>query len=433
MAQTKDILSFRRGDVVPNLTLTLRQGKTEKSLRLYDLKTKLVLFDLWGVTCSSCIRSFPHMLELQKQFGDDIQIILVTLNSREEVEKLWSKLRGHVPDKIIEAYRQLPSVVGDSTLFSSFPKNGVPAHVWIDHDHVVRSIAYGYSTTAAMIQNFIEGKRVHFNEQMPQKIDFNNPLSWLNGVEGFLSSLQYYSFILSRIEHAGGNDGQMTTKVDSSTGKLLGLSTVNMKISDLYKMAYFPNQNPMSVFDSRLLLEIKDKGRFYPPGSIENHFDWADTSQFCLAIRMPSDKSELLYSSLRNLLDSYFHYRSKMETRSVKCMVLKRIVAEDKIKTKGGLPVYDQSTTEKGTCFIYKNRPLGDLVSNLQTLIYVRDPYIPFFDETGYEGNIDITVPWSDDPKKISFEKVRKTLNTYGLDIVEEYRNLEMLVISDAL
>lgn len=433
VAQPNKILTFQKGDVVPNLEMKIYRGTSVQKVRLYDLKKKLLLLDLWGVNCSSCIKSFPHMLEMQKKFADDIQIITVTLNTKEEVENLWAKLKGHVPQKIIEAYRQLPSVVGDTALFNSFLKNSVPTHVWIDSTHEVKFITYGYSTNSEKIAGFLSGKRVHFNETTPQKIDFTKPLSWLNKDTGFLNSLQYYSFILSRIEHDGQNNGQVNAVTDSSTGKVVELSTVNMNIPDLYKMAYFPNKNPMSVFNDHLLLEVKDKDRFHVPKDVQKYFDWADANEFCLSIRVPSDKPELLYPSFKNLLDSYFHYQSKMEKRKVRCLVLKRITPQDRIKTKGGKAIYEMSVSDKGSFFTYRNEPMGDLFSNLQTLVYYQDSFIPFFDETNYKNNIDITIPWSDDVKDISFENVKKVLNKYGLGIVEEYRNLEMLVISDAL
>jgi thiol-disulfide isomerase/thioredoxin len=431
-AQPKNLNPFKSGDIVPNRELKVYQGSVVKNMHLYDLNKKLVLLDLWGVNCSSCIKSFPHMLELQKQFGSHIQIILVTLNSKQEVDNLWEKLKGHVPPTIIDAYKQLPKVLGDTALFLSFPKNSVPAHVWIDSAHKIKSISYGNSTTSAMIQDFISGKKVHFHDQIPRKIDFINPLSWLNSDTGFLSSLSCYSFILSRIEHAGGNDGQVTATIDSSTGKLIGLSTVNMKIANLYKMAYFKYRNPdMGILDNRIFLEVKDKGRFYLPKNVSENFDWYDTNQFCLSIKVPSSRAEMLYTSLQELLDNYFHYKSKLETRRVKCLVLKRISPEDKIRTKGGPPVYELSVTEENTDFIYKNQPFEALFSNLQTAVYETDPYIPFFNDTNYEGNIDITLPWSDDPGKISLEMVKKALNKYGLDIAQECRDLEMLVIAD--
>jgi hypothetical protein len=121
-----------------------------------------------------------------------------------------------------------------------------------------------------------------------------------------------------------------------------------------------------------------------------------------------------------------------METRRVKCLVLKRITSEDRIKSKGGQHVYGLSVMDNGSSFIYKNESIEDLFSNLQTLVYYQDAFTPFFDETNYKDNIDITIPWDDDLANISFEKVRKALNAYGLDMVEEYKELEMLVISDA-
>jgi len=56
---------------------------------------------------------------------------------------------------------------------------------------------------------------------------------------------------------------------------------------------------------------------------------------------------------------------------------------------------------------------------------------MPFFDETNYQDNIDINLPWNGNIEIISIPALRKGLRRYGLDLVEEYKILKMLVISD--
>src|SRR4051812_35344429 len=44
---------------------------------LGQLNGKLIILDFWNIHCPDCISAFPHMLQLQKTFGEKIQVILV--------------------------------------------------------------------------------------------------------------------------------------------------------------------------------------------------------------------------------------------------------------------------------------------------------------------------------------------------------------------
>src|SRR6185312_15590115 len=84
VAQSSEIRPLVKGQKVPNLQLSLHIGDSTNTLNLYDLKKKLVLFDFWGIYCSSCIGQMPHLQKLQEEFGNNIQIIIVTKNSKNE-------------------------------------------------------------------------------------------------------------------------------------------------------------------------------------------------------------------------------------------------------------------------------------------------------------------------------------------------------------
>jgi thiol-disulfide isomerase/thioredoxin len=431
MGQTKDAALIRAGQKVPNFELHIQKGKETQRSHLYDLN-KPVIFDIWGVNCTSCIKSMPHILQLQQQLKDSVQIILVTRNTKEQVDSLWSKLKGHVPPSIIDAYRQLPSIVNDTSISFRFPVPGYPTHVWIDRLHSLKAVAYSSSTTLENLSAFARGQSVHLDEIALQSIDFTNPLAWLDKDTGFLHSLQYYSFIFSRINHAGRNDRLFFTKKEPSSNKITDVYCLNTPLTDLYKLAYFKYQSPtIQVGDHKILLEVADKGKFRWPMDYAKYSRWADTSLFCFAIKMPAGKEDSLYPMMQSTLDRYFNYSSSMQVRKVKCLVLKRVSAEDKLRARGTKTINEISITKKGSYLILKNQSIDALYSKLESLVWFKDSFQPIFNETGYTNNIDFTMPWSDDPEENSLEEIKKSLRQYGLDLVEEYKNLEMLVIRD--
>ena len=62
----------------------------------------------------------PHLQKLQEEFGKNIQIIIVTKNSKNEIDKLFKRIDGHVSKNIIYASKHLPFIVEDSLLSEFF-------------------------------------------------------------------------------------------------------------------------------------------------------------------------------------------------------------------------------------------------------------------------------------------------------------------------
>jgi thiol-disulfide isomerase/thioredoxin len=431
-AQSFEIRPLLKGQKVPNLRLSLHIGDSTNSVNLYDLKKKLILFDFWGTYCSSCIAQMPHLQKLQEEFSNDIQIIIVTKNSKNEVDKLFEKINGHVSKVISYAAKHLPFIVEDSLLSALFPHDGVPTHVWLDSAKILKGVVYDNSTTTENIQAFLLGKKIRLAEKELAEINTSNPLSWVKGDNEFVDQLKCYSFIFSRLKHQGGGDGQITPLIDSTTNKIIGLSCLNMRITDLYKLAWFHYKNPnIGIPDNKILLEIKNKGKFYSPKKSSEYFDWADTSLFTYALRLPLKNADELYNAMRQDLNGYFHYQSKFESRKIKCIALKRISNEDKILTKGLEAKRELLFDSDSAWLSIQNQPMSYLFSRIETVIFYKYPFMPFFNETNYKSNIDIILPWNENIENISMPEFRKGLRRYGLELVEEYRILRMLVISD--
>src|SRR5687768_3477014 len=103
-----DYREVKVGESMPDIPLgTVLNNKT--GIRNFsELKGKLVILDFWNTWCGSCIDAFPKMDQLQKQFGEKVQIILV--NSTETEEAIQEKFRK-VPALKKLKMPDLPSIV----------------------------------------------------------------------------------------------------------------------------------------------------------------------------------------------------------------------------------------------------------------------------------------------------------------------------------
>src|SRR5690606_33443944 len=54
-------------------------------LKLGDFEGKYLVFQFWATWCTASSGFLPELDKLQQQFGDDLQILPITYQSREEV------------------------------------------------------------------------------------------------------------------------------------------------------------------------------------------------------------------------------------------------------------------------------------------------------------------------------------------------------------
>src|SRR5690554_1267330 len=122
------------GDDLSHLVLRDVQNYQSDSLRIADHRGKLIILDFWNVSCGSCIANMPAMHELQETFGDKIQVILV---SDDEIERMERALARNENIRNIS----LPSSINNRDLFDRMPFLTLPSHVWLDQKGIVKYIA----------------------------------------------------------------------------------------------------------------------------------------------------------------------------------------------------------------------------------------------------------------------------------------------------
>ena len=407
------------GDKLPQISFGEFMEDSIRPFSISDLKGKLVILDFWDINCSSCILLMPRLDSLQKEFGEKIEIILVTQNNKKEVEKLFSHSKIKMPS--------LKMIIKDTLLNEFFPHVTVPHQVWIDTEGKVKFITDAYNATKENISKVLEGKEInlHFRNEI-EGFDILKSLLFQKN-QGIKYHLKYYAFLMSRLDEFAGSFA-LIARIDSSE-KTVTTEIANFSILTLFKYA-FGNLIPdgladiytNELMDNRIILNVKDPNLLYPPSDDNKKDAWFSKNYFCYESVMPLDKSKNKFLGMQNDLNKYFPYVERVETRKVRCLILKRISENDLIQTKGK----KEEGTNINDHLKIRNQPLKS--SLLKSLTYANSSLTtPILDETNYRGNIDIDI----NAKLTDILHVRKKLQKFGLDLVEGDREIKMLVISD--
>lgn len=415
----KPMLDFKLNDV---------QNFDKQEVSLEDFRGKWLILDFWTRYCTICIKSFPKVNKLNKQFHDDAVFILVGRNdgkyfqgSIELYEKVQKKFQLDLP------------LVYDADLFDRFGVSSVPHIIWIDPKGVVRAITTSQDLNAENLTKFLFGETPYFfhklNSEEEQKkreaYDYKKPLLTDNN-GGESTDFLYRSLLTGWNSKVYGNS--YPSFFPPATEDLPRFSAVNIKLKNLYKAAYGdtirPNPDIMEWPNNygkwwyTPLLEVKDSSNF--------KIDFqTGKGNYCYELIVPENKiSNTLYRQkiMQNDLKNYFGYEVTVETRK---MPYWKVTAADKaalqsLKTEGEEPVFGGD----GTKITLTNQSMERLISIMWGL-YQMGP--PFQDETGIMGNIDITL----EGVLTDFNDFKRALKENGLKLVKGKKEMKVIVIRD--
>lgn len=404
------------GDMLPDLVLP---GVINFSDTIIDLTTfngKLVILDFWSIWCGSCIEYMPEMEALQNKFKDQIQIILVTNSTTEQVEKLFKT-------SSIARNIKLPSIIGDTTLTRMFEYRTVPTHVWIDENGKIIHFTDGATTTEENIRATLAGERL----KIPIKKEYRD-FSGLGNVslleEGGgrqLKHLKQYSFLMGRIDDNGGYSG---ATFDIETGKPIGIKITNADLRQLYLKAFTTADIGHDL--KRIVLEITDSSQFICPS--KNNLDiaeWRTKNLYSYESRLPVGKASASKPLMQRDLDVNFGYIVRLEKRLVRSLVLTCTDSTKLTITKGGY--FRQGyTSNKGIVDLTMNNGgTKELVSFFRTAYTDFD--LPVIDGTALSTKFDLNLQIS----LTDISLLNKELKKQGLLLVEKDHLIDMIVIND--
>lgn len=119
-----------------NTTFTLHyfDGST-KEVKFSDFRGKAILLDFWSTGCVSCIQGIPKMERYQRQYKDDLIVLLVNSKRNKDTPerianrfKVYKKVNKYVPE--------LPTILDDTVFTALLPHNTIPNISWINQDGI---------------------------------------------------------------------------------------------------------------------------------------------------------------------------------------------------------------------------------------------------------------------------------------------------------
>lgn len=393
------------GDKVPDVVLNNIINYKTNSAKLSSFNGKVIILEFFATWCSSCLKGINKMDNLQQQFSNTLQVVLVNATTTGDDEKkviaFFDKHRNGNNEKF-----SMPAIISDSVISTLFPHKLIPHYVWLNKNREVVAITSDKEVTAANIKTLVGNKKL----MLPMKKDILD-----------------YNPRLSLLENGNGGNGEALLNQSVFTSYLPGISSgvkriqfdAMQKITCLNFSAFALYTEAVLMPSNKIKLEFKDSSnlnQFLNKQRLTNNI-------YCYELTVPLKYSQKqIQQKMLLQLNENLGYYARMDNRKMKCWVLQK--AKDNqvlINTKGGKP-YLKWADKGDSISVINNRILGVLISYLNN---IGDAIV--IDETGINGPVDLKL----DAPLNDFVALKKDLEGYGLLLIEEERLVEVLVISE--
>ena len=405
------VVPLQIGDEVPNKVLEttfklVNHPNGKETIYLKDIKSKLLILDFWATWCSSCIKKIPELEKLKNQFGGSLEILLVNEKSGRDSPEQAAQFLKKVNLTTGKSY-QLSSIVGDSVLRDYFPHNSIPHQVWIADGKILAITAAG-EVNDTQIQNYLTSGNLNVFTKL--NIDKSKPLFSDDILPK--ENLAFYGILLKgKIDGLGGG-----SRYKKEGEILVGRSLYNQT---LLNMCHIIGQELIKGYSPQhLIINVPEKELLRPADEAAAE-TWNRENMYSLEAMVPTSQAKLLYPTMLNIINtsSPFLLEQKDSLRTCYALVKKGV---DSFKSKGGEPLNSLFDSERPQLV---NSPLSYLINRLSSKAFMKYPVL---DETGYEGNIDLSFP--NDPK--TMQELIAVLQKQGLDLITVQRDIPSLYLT---
>lgn len=394
------------GDTLPGTIFPIR-NYSSTSINLDDFKDKLIIIDVWDVTCGGCILGMPKMERLQEKYKDKIKVILLSDDSWESIEKL--KTRADIVKDT-----KLPMITGESNLLSKINYVYLPTYIWIKDGKTILNVTDSEAFSEAKIEEYLSTGQLKAKniKEIDTKTNRGPLLTTLYPY--IKEDFEFYSFLWKNGEY------RTHTRIAISR---------NDKNRNLVERVRVTGNNKRTLYQSAYDNTFKNKS-FRRIIFDDSNIEKTDTAEYSFEMIFGTARPDVaVFELMRKQLDLNLGLTSKVENRIRDVYVLKRIK---------GIPL-SKLTSEKK----HITRGIGSSDSN--TILAIKDamwawateliskveivPPYEIIDETG----IDIeTVVNFIIPQDLSLENlgvVNKKLKEVGLEIEFTKRPLDVVVL----
>ena len=393
------------GDPVPDILLKDLVNYPNGTARLSDFEGQLLILDFWATWCTPCLKAIPRLEQLQRKFGNQLQVLMVTSQPKNTIEKCFSTRNV-----------SLPSVTGDQTLSKLFPHKYVPHEVWIKDGKVV-AITGDAEVNAENISALLSAKTTVLAEKKSNfDYDLTQPLL-VDGNGGESKDLYYHSVITGYLDGIGGG-GVYTDSLNRYK-----IRALNGTVLQLYRGAVRHMGNTVLAHPNRCISAF-NKQEVLPPPNVSAYMPTARDKYYCYELIIPAalkaKAGELMLEDLNRFFGATHHLRASIKKRQVKCWVLKRHGTIEQLASNS--PTSKITSDDSGQ-LVYQKQPFQNFYRAVASL-YKNEP-CPVIDRTGISSDIDISFPTNE--KDIL--RFKTCLSQYGLSLEQELCEIDMLVI----
>ena len=134
-AEEEERLPLQAGTMAPDFTAAVYGGD---SLRLSDLRGKVVFVDFWYVSCHPCQLAVPAIEALYEEFGAGGDVVFLGVNPYDKADSKFLK-------NFIESHEvRYPVLLADKTIPEAYEVPGYPTFFIIDREGIIRWSDVGY-------------------------------------------------------------------------------------------------------------------------------------------------------------------------------------------------------------------------------------------------------------------------------------------------
>ncbi|SKB40605.1 Thiol-disulfide isomerase or thioredoxin [Sphingobacterium nematocida] len=390
------IKPLKIGDTIPDSfkILNVSNFKTE-TITAPDLKGKWTILDFWNTTCGSCIASFPKLHQLQSDFHDKIQVILLNTHKGDTEPSLARFL------KKTETKLSLPYALGQEEVKSYFPHRFIPHCVWIDPTGKIVAITTSEQVNEDNLQMLTSG----FISSLPTKrddlfFDVNMPLL-VHDNGGADSLFAFRSLLTPYLDGIGTTVGRR-----NMAGNRKRIFALNQSMYRLLQMAYpsiLPKPRNRVIIESVDSLDVEAK---LEDRSLKN--------SFCYELIVPNTMPERIENYLMEDMARFFGLRVNEAKRMMPCY---RIVADGSVKpSTSDIPIVQIGEHKN----LMKRVPLSFALAKLDHFFKT-----PIINETGKDPLVDLELPEDMNDEKALIS----SLKNIGLGVMLDTMEIDVAVI----
>lgn len=407
---------LRPGDELPPITLKQVLNSETGTLKLQELKGKLILLDFWTTYCSPCVKMLPRLDSLQEEFADSLQVISVTVQDKATIEKFLAGKGLHSGD--------IYYVTSDTVLSQYFPYRLIPHLVWIAPDGRVLAITEQEAVTRQNIRAILRDAIVQLQTKKDDmQFDYNKPYN------PDPKLINYRSLLTGFNDGIGGGmliDPLLSKPDIYYADSVKRVFIWNNDIASLFFIAFshytslYPNYN-------RIVLEVKDTLAVKRPPDYKEYKNWEQDNLYCyeLMFKEQTDATHFFNYMFEDLNRS-LPYQATIEKTMLPCWVISNPGHEqDKLFSKDTVETIEWKFG--GIMHRLRNKTMNEVVRYMNAF---SNTY-PFVDETGIKGKVDIEVDLDFGRQQLNIEQLKNTLARYGLQLKEEQRSIDALVIRE--